>query len=127
FGHARKHDRPRWDGGDVEGKTVLLHAEQGLGDTIEFIRYARLVKERGATVLVESQPALIPLLTRCAGIDRLLLQGGSLPDFDVQCPLLSLPGVFNTTLQSIPAGVPYLSPEPDRLRLWGDRLRTVSE
>src|SRR5208282_2184815 len=83
--------QPRWDGGDLAGKTVLLYAEQGLGDTLQFIRYAPLVQERGATVVVACPAPLVRLLARCPGIDQILAEGSPLPPCDVQAPLLSLP------------------------------------
>ena len=72
---ARQIDRPLWDGSPLEGRTILLIAEQGLGDTLQFIRYAALVKERGGTVIVACQKALLPLLESCPGIDRLVAAG----------------------------------------------------
>ncbi len=122
----RSFTQPRWDGGPLTGKTILLHAEQGLGDSIQFVRYARLLKRRGAIVLVETPASLVPLLSRCDGVDRLIAQGGPLPEFDVQCPLLSLPALLHTSLDTVPSRVPYLSPDPERLRTWSERLRTLS-
>jgi tetratricopeptide (TPR) repeat protein len=123
---AREFSQPRWMGEALEGKTVLLHAEQGLGDTIQFVRYAWLVKARGATVVLECQPALKKLLATCAGIDRLVAAGEALPGFDFHCPLLSLPGVFQTRLETIPARVPYLFADDDLVRIWRERLAGVS-
>jgi hypothetical protein len=100
----------------------LLHAEQALGDTIQFIRYAPLVKARGGTVIVECQPPLVPLLRSCPGIDRLVAHAEPLPACDFQVPLLSLPGVFRTTLDTMPADVPYLFAEPERLDQWKHKL-----
>ncbi len=117
--------RPRWDGSPLAGKTILLYAEQGLGDTILFIRYAELAKQRGGRVVVECQSALARLLSTAAGIDVLVPQGQPLPAFDVQLPLLSLPGMFKTTLASIPNKVPYLSPEPELFAHWRAELNSV--
>src|SRR4029078_302949 len=91
----REFSKPRWDGEALEGQTILLHAEQGFGDTIQFVRYAALVKERnpGGGVVFECQKRLVNLLRTCRGIDRLVLEGGELPAFDVHAPLLSLPGI----------------------------------
>jgi Flp pilus assembly protein TadD len=89
----RPFRQPRWDGTPLNGRSILLHAEQGLGDTIQFIRYAALVKELGGRVIVECQRSLVRLLAGCAGIDELVGQGAGLPDFDVHCPLFSLPYV----------------------------------
>jgi tetratricopeptide (TPR) repeat protein len=114
--------QPLWDGSPLAGRTILLHVEQGLGDTLQFIRYAPLLKQGGGTVLVVSPPMLVPLLERCPGIDRLVPQGAALPPFDVQAPLLSLPGILGTTLETIPARVPYLFADPQRVAHWRAEL-----
>jgi hypothetical protein len=98
-----------WDGADLGGRTILLHAEQGLGDTIQFMRYVPLVKERNAHVIVECPQSLVPLLTGFPGCDRLVANGTALPTFDVHSPLLSLPRILHTVLETIPAAIPYLS------------------
>jgi Flp pilus assembly protein TadD len=121
-GVPRSFRQPLWDGSPLEGKTILLHGEQGLGDTLHFIRYAPLVKERGGTVLVECPGALVPLLSRCAGVDRLLARGAALPDFEVQAALLSLPGILGTTVATVPANVPYLSADAELLDRWQREL-----
>jgi tetratricopeptide (TPR) repeat protein len=100
--------QPLWDGSPLNGRTILLHAEQGLGDTMQFIRYAPLIKECGGTVLVECQANLMELLASAPGVDRLVARGSALPSFDFQAPLLSLPGIFRTTHATIPNNVPYL-------------------
>ena len=119
---ARHVDRPLWDGSSLEGKTILLHAEQGLGDTIQFLRYAPLVKRRGGTVLFECQPSLVPLCTGVAGIDFLGAAGAALPPFDVQAPLLSVPGILGTTPTTIPAAVPYLRADPGLVAYWTQQM-----
>jgi Flp pilus assembly protein TadD len=101
---------PRWDGSPLRGRTILLHAEQGCGDTVQFIRYTALVKERVGAVIVQCQSALIRLVTTCPGIDAVIPAEAVPPRFDVHAPLLSLPGIFHTSLASIPAEVPYLQP-----------------
>jgi hypothetical protein len=103
----------------------LLHAEQGLGDTIHFIRYAPLVQARGGKVVVECQRPLLQLLGRCAGIDKLIGQGTALPGFDVHAPLLSLPFLFRTTLATIPATVPYVFAEPVLVEAWRRELAPI--
>jgi tetratricopeptide (TPR) repeat protein len=119
--------QPRWDGRPLEGSAILLRTEQGIGDTIQFIRYAAAVQQRGGSVFVECPPRLVPLLSRCRGIDRLIPQGSALPEFAFQAPILSLPGIFGTTLGSIPSVVPYLSPDPQLLERWRPELRAGAE
>jgi tetratricopeptide (TPR) repeat protein len=121
--HARHNfPQPIWDGQPLPGRTILLHAEQGYGDTLQFIRYATLVKQRGGTVVIECQPELLALLKSAHGIDRLVSRGESLPEFDVHAPLLSLPAILQTRLDSIPCDVPYLVADPARSRVWRDEL-----
>jgi tetratricopeptide (TPR) repeat protein len=116
--------RPLWDGSSLAGKTILLHAEQGLGDTLQFIRYAPLVKERGAKVIVACQPPLLKLLANAAGIDQLIAQGTQRPHFDVQAPLLSLPGIFHSSVDSLPAIVPYLQANTKLVEFWRGELQS---
>jgi len=112
-----------WRGNqDIKNKTMLLYSEQGLGDTIQFCRYATQVAELGAKVILEVQPALKTLLTGLKGVTTLLGKGEDLPDFDYHCPLMSLPLAFKTTIESIPCGVPYLFAENARLIRWQNRL-----
>jgi tetratricopeptide (TPR) repeat protein len=118
----RPFPQPPWDGSPLGERTILLHAEQGLGDTLQFVRYARLVQARGARVVVEAPRPLLPLLQRCRGIDRLVGQGDKLPDFDVHAPLLSLPGLLGTTLTTVPAAVPYLEADPALAAQWRQEL-----
>ncbi|HWY85853.1 MAG TPA: tetratricopeptide repeat protein [Gemmataceae bacterium] len=113
---------PRWDGSPFEGKTILLHPEQGLGDTIQFIRFAPLVQQRGGRVVFECQPELVPLLTGVPGVDQLVEAGTPLPSFDVHALLMSLPNIFGTTLATIPAGVPYLRADAARVEYWRQEL-----
>jgi len=114
----RSFTEPLWEGAALDGRTILLHAEQGLGDTLHFVRYAPLVKERGGTVIVECQPPLLRLLAGVPGIDHLLARGSPLPDFNVQAPLLSLPGILHTTLAAIPGTVPYLHADAKLVEQW---------
>jgi Tfp pilus assembly protein PilF len=113
---------PRWDGGSLDGKTILLHAEQGLGDTFQFVRYAPLVKARGGTVVLRCQSPLVAVLAGAPGIDAVVPENAPLPVFDVQVPLLSLPLIVRTTAESVPAAVSYLSPDPARAARWRGRL-----
>lgn len=102
--------KPVWDGANLEGKTILLQAEQGIGDTIQFIRYVPLVIERGGHIIVECQPPLVRLLKTVAGVEKVVAIGEILPEFDVYIPLLSLPRILETTLETIPAAIPYIYP-----------------
>ena len=119
--------QPIWLGKEsLEGKTVLLHAEQGMGDTIQFCRYAKLVADGGAKVLLAVQAPLKPLLEDLEGVDRIIVPGEPPPPFDYHCPLLSLPLAFGTTLETIPRDRGYLrvgGPRFDaRLAAWRARL-----
>jgi Flp pilus assembly protein TadD len=118
----RTYPQPLWDGSTLAGKTVLVHCEQGLGDTIQFIRYAPLLRARGATVVFECQRRLLALLAGCTGVDVLVGEGDSLPAFDVFAPLLSLPRILATRLASIPAAAGYLAPRPELAAQWRARL-----
>ena len=120
----RKFAQPQWRGEPLDGRTVLLHAEQGFGDTIQFLRYAPLVAGRGGKAIVEVQGPLRPLAARIPGV-TVLARGEALPAFDLHCPLLSLPLAFGTTLDSIPAQMPYLSAAPERVAHWAERIRAL--
>jgi hypothetical protein len=111
--------QPLWLGEvGIEGKTILLHAEQGYGDTIQFVRYAPMVAERGTTVVLEVQASLKPLLAGLPGVSAVAGRGEALPPFDLHCPLMSLPLAFKTTVDSMPAAVPYLHAPGDRVEKW---------
>jgi Tfp pilus assembly protein PilF len=116
------YQKPRWRGESLRGRTILLHAEQGLGDSIQFIRYALLLKQHGARVVFRSPPALVPLMRSCRGIDLLVSDRDPLPEYDCYVPLLSLPGLCGTNMNSIPAPIPYLSPQPELVEYWRARL-----
>jgi tetratricopeptide (TPR) repeat protein len=119
--------KPLWDGSELSGRTILLWAEQGYGDAIMFVRYVSLVKAKGARVILACRAPETRLFASCTGVDQLVIQGETLPDFDVHAPLLSLPHRLGTELTSIPVDVPYLSaPEvthlPEEVQ---ERLRTA--
>ncbi len=120
----RNFAAPLWLGdAPLDGKTVLLHAEQGFGDTLQFVRYAPLLRERGAkNVIVEVQPELKRLLSCMSGAGAIVARGEPLPRFDFHCPLLSLPLAFGTQLESIPAEIPYVSPAGADVAAWLERL-----
>jgi len=119
----RDFAQPQWRGdAPLHGRTILLHAEQGFGDTIQFVRYAPLAAARGATVVLEVQRPLHALVDGVAGVAATVRRGDALPHFDLHCPLLSLPLAFGTTLDAVPARVPYLRAHPDRVAAWQARL-----
>ena len=119
----RNFTQPQWAGSrDIAGKTILLHAEQGLGDTIQFCRYAPLVTEYGARAVLEVQPPLSGLMNTLSSAVRVVPRGELLPAFDMHCPLLSLPLAFGTKLGTIPAAVPYLRAVPETMKTWDARL-----
>jgi Flp pilus assembly protein TadD len=114
---------PLWLGEeDIAGKTLLLHAEQGFGDTIQYCRYAPLAAARGAHVVLEAQRPLLPALARLEGVAQLVAAGDALPPFERHCPMMSLPLAFRTRLDSVPRDVAYLQASQETVRLWAERL-----
>jgi tetratricopeptide (TPR) repeat protein len=123
FRDRRWSSVPLWLGREpLAGKTILLHAEQGHGDTLQFCRYARLVGERGARVVLEVHPALTRVMRRLEGVAQVISQDEPAPDVDFQCPLMSLPLACGTTLETIPSGQRYLTGEPELIERWRARL-----
>jgi hypothetical protein len=119
----RSFTQPLWLGqNEIAGKTVLLHAEQGFGDTIQFCRYVPLVTARSARVILEVQEPLRELMASLAGTTQVVPLDSVLPDFDVQCPLLSLPLAFKTRLATIPSAVPYLGAPSQAVMDWDTSL-----
>ncbi|MEY3870721.1 MAG: hypothetical protein RLZZ338_4615 [Cyanobacteriota bacterium] len=104
----RNYSQPIWDGSNLQGKTIFLHLEQGLGDMIQFIRYIPLVQQKGGRIIVESYPHLLKLFSQLSGIEQWVIFGGEIPHFDVYASLMSLPRILGTTLDNIPASIPYL-------------------
>ncbi|HUB11330.1 MAG TPA: tetratricopeptide repeat protein [Acetobacteraceae bacterium] len=121
-GRQRHRGVPLWTGEDLARRTILLHAEEGLGDSIQFARYVPLVAARGASVVLEVYPALARLFRGLAGVGKLVVHGDALPPCDLQCPLQSLPRAFATRLETIPGATPYLRAEPGGSAIWADRL-----
>jgi tetratricopeptide (TPR) repeat protein len=111
-------DRPEWDGSAIGGKTILLYTEQGFGDAIQFARYAALLAERGARPLLRCPPQLKRLMESVPGVAGVTTPEEALPPFDIHCALLGLPRLFETTVETIPAAVPYVSPPADRVLRW---------
>lgn len=124
-GHGRidqNFNKPRWDGGDLKGRRLLLHAEQGFGDTIQFIRYLPQVVARGGRVFLACLPEMSRLLGQFDGVEKLLTQGDELPEFDVHCPLGSLPLLMGTRLDTIPTPAPYVKADPELSARWRRRI-----
>jgi tetratricopeptide (TPR) repeat protein len=119
----RRLTQCQWKGEPLGGERILLYAEQGFGDTLQFVRYAPLVAARGGEVVLEVQPALRRLLSSSEGVSRVISRGEALPEFTWQCPLPSLPFAFGTELNTIPARVPYVYPDPALVAAWQQRLQ----
>jgi tetratricopeptide (TPR) repeat protein len=121
-----KSSRPVWLGEtDLAGKTLYIHPEQGLGDTLQFSRYAALATKAGARVILEAPKPLLRLFSTLKGNPSLIQEGDTIPDHDLQLAAMSLPLAFGTTVESIPAEVPYLNADPLAANLWRDRLRDI--
>jgi len=118
---ARFPDEP-WNGEPLDGKRILIHYEQGCGDVIQFVRYIPQVAERGGRVVLEVQPKLARLMETVDGVEQVVPHGQDLPAFDTYCPLMNLPAVFGTTLETVPAEVPYLAARPDDVARWRKAL-----
>jgi tetratricopeptide (TPR) repeat protein len=124
----KSRGRPLWLGEyPLAGKTILLHAEQGLGDTIQFARYVPLIAARGARVVLEVQPELKSLLSRLEGAAAVVARGETPPPFDVHCPLGSLPLTLKTELHTVPAPLSYLSADETHLKKWSARLQQIPQ
>ena len=123
--NSRKFIQPQWDGSSFNNRSVLVHAEQGFGDTIQFVRYLPMVQSRGGRVVFECQQALLHLLQNCAGFDEIIenVPARELSvNFDLHVPLMSLPGIFGTTMDTIPSHVPYITVDSVLLAKWRKRL-----
>jgi tetratricopeptide (TPR) repeat protein len=120
---ARNFPRPRWCGEEsIEGMRLLVYSEQGLGDTIQFCRYAKLLVARGANVILSVPSSLCALLKGLGPTIQIIAESDPLPEFDRHCPLLSLPFALGTTEESIPTAIPYLFAEPQRVLHWQEKL-----
>ena len=116
---------PKWEGEPLTGKTILIDAEQGLGDSIQFIRYAKFLQEKGACTVVIPQTVLFPLLSHVEGIDYLVPSDGTLPEVDFYTPFMSIPNALADTEDSIPADVPYIHVDPDLEEKWRNKLAGI--
>lgn len=113
---------PQWDGESIAGRTLLICGEGGLGDQIQFIRYARLVREQGGRVIALANPMLQRLFMTADGVDRSIARGKPIPSFDVYAHSMSLPRIMATTLGTIPGEVPYITAPPYQVAQWGEVL-----
>ena len=120
--HRRNFAQPLWNGEVIDNRVILLHAEQGFGDTLQFCRYVPLVAATGARIVLEAPRPLARLLAGLPGIERFVKQGDPLPSFDYHCPLMSLPRAFGTTPGAIPAVIPYLRADAALAAYWRERL-----
>jgi tetratricopeptide (TPR) repeat protein len=116
---------PEWRGEALDGRTLLLYAEFGIGDALQFVRYLPMVAQMGGSVVLQVQAELVPLLRRLTGI-TVVPRGVALPRFDVHLPLMDLPRIFRTTLESIPAEIPYLHADPASVARWRYALDETS-
>ncbi len=116
---------PEWQGEPLDGRTILLFAEYGLGDALHFVRYVPMVAARGGKIVLQVQPALARLLRQLPGV-TVVARGEPLPPFDLQVPLMSLPRIFSTTLHTVPADVPYLHADPAKVSRWRAALADVT-
>jgi len=123
--YPHRFDKPRWDGLPFKGKRLFVHAEQGLGDTIQFARYLPMVKDLGGKLIFEVKKPLLKLFLDFPGIDELRLASSTIdpiPDFDLYIPLLSIPRLVETTLTTIPSQVPYIYADSQKVKLWQTRF-----
>jgi tetratricopeptide (TPR) repeat protein len=119
---ARQFAQPQWNGSELNGKTILLHPEQGFGDMIQFARFIPQVAARGGRIILESPEELFRLFEDFPNIAQLAKRREPLPPFDVHCPLLSLASIFNVAASTIPSKVPYLTARADLVRKWSGRF-----
>jgi len=121
-----RYSEPEWDGRPLNGKRILLWFEQGLGDTIQFLRYLPRVEELGGKIVLAVQPELRRLVEGSVKVDEFVDMAGKLPGFDVQCSLLSLPTVMGTRMETIPGGIPYLNAPEELVKKWKGRIESYS-
>ena len=124
---TKRFSQPQWDGSDLNGKTILIFQEQGHGDVIQYARYASLVADRGGRVLLGCAPPLQEILKTIRGVAEIAPDPTRLPPFDYQLTLYSMPRVFRTTVETIPAEVPYVHADEARVRKWAQRIDRKSK
>jgi hypothetical protein len=123
----RDFPQPQWRGEAASGQCLLVHTEQGFGDTLHFCRYIPLAAARGLRVVVQAPKPLARLMTSLEGVDQVILEGAPLPPFDFHCPMLSLPLALGSTMDSLPRHVPYLRAEPSQAEAWRHRLDELGD
>jgi len=121
-GLKRQWNKPQWAGEPLNGQTIVVHAEQGFGDSFQFCRYIPLLVERGARVILEAPHVVQGVLGTLNGIEELVTPGERLPAFDIHIPMMSLPGVFGTTSEIVPAPDDYLSVPPEAEQDWRGKI-----
>jgi tetratricopeptide (TPR) repeat protein len=121
-----KSTQPVWLGEtSIAGKVLYLHREQGLGDTLQFCRYAAMAARAGAQVILEVERTLVRVISSLQGVSRVIAEDDAVPDHDLRCPIMSLPLAFGTTIETIPAEIPYLHADPADAAFWRDRLQHI--
>jgi tetratricopeptide (TPR) repeat protein len=123
--YDRNFDQPLWSGEPLGGRSILIHAEQGFGDTLQFVRYVPAVAKRSGRIVLEVPEPLVRLARTVAGVSQVVARGDPLPAFNCHCPLLSLPRVFKTNLLTIPNAAPYLRVPADASAGWAERIPTT--
>lgn len=114
--------QPIWDGTDFTGKTLFIHVEQGFGDLIQIVRYIPLVADRGGEIILECHKELLSLIKNVEGVEHIVAPEESLPSFDIHCPLLCLPMIFDTNLDTIPAKIPYIKADDLLMKQWKEKI-----
>ncbi len=126
-GYSPDYPLPQWKGEDLNGTTLLVRTEQGLGDNIQFIRYAKLLQQRGARVVVECHGPLLRLFEECTAVDAVIARNEEAPNCDLYVNLLSVPGILQTSIDAVPAEVPYIEPDATLIHSWQERLKQVDK
>lgn len=125
---SRNFNKPQWNHLEsIKGKTLLINAEQGFGDVIQFCRYLKLIKELDAKIIIELPSQLVSLISSIKCDFKIIEKGTKLPSFDFYCPVMSLPSVFKTEIETIPASTPYLFSNKDKRLFWSDKLRAFKK
>jgi hypothetical protein len=121
----RRFPGPLWDGRPIAGHRILVHAEQGLGDTLQFMRFLPMLAKKGCRIAFDCPIELIPLAETMAAVDTIVPTGAQCPDVDYHVPLMSLPFVLETTLESLPSAMPYVFANKARVKRWSQRLPSM--